>query len=418
MQDHGHNWYAATAGEAPKGALLDGDVTFDVAIIGAGYTGLAAALRLAEVGVRVVVLEAHQIGWGASGRNGGQIHPGHRRDEVWLSAQLGAKTGHRLMEIAEEARLWLHETVSHYSMDCELKPGLYHAVHKARSVEETRHEVEADNRAGGSLQWLDKAEISAALSTEAYFGGSYDPKGGHLHALKWAYGLARAALSAGAVIHEQAPVTRIEEGMKIRLVTPKGTVTAERIILAGNGYLGALSPYLDARVMPLNNFIAVTEPLQKPLIPSGAAASDTRFVVYYWRPTPDGRLLFGGGETYTHRFPADIAGFVRGHLARIYPELKDVRLDYAWGGTLGVTLNRLPLVRAISPRIFAAAGYSGQGVMLAPYTGDAVARAMLGDGEDFETLSQMPCPPFPGGPLLRKPTQIAAMSWFALRDRV
>jgi gamma-glutamylputrescine oxidase len=256
-----------------------------------------------------------------------------------------------------------------------------------------------------------------------YHGGMLHTRGGHLHALNWALGLARAARQEGALLFEQSPVTAIEPaGGGWRLRTAEGEARAENVLVAANGYLRGLVPEIEARVMPINNFIAVTEPLGREraesLIRGGYAVSDSRFVVYYFRITPDHRLLFGGGENYSLRFPEDVAGFVRRHMLRVYPQLADVRLDNAWGGTLAVTPHRLPYVREVAPGLYGIGGYSGLGVVLAPYFGKLIADRIAGRSEDFDALARLPVPRFPGGKLLRWPTLVAAMSWFALRDRL
>jgi gamma-glutamylputrescine oxidase len=419
--DHAPSYYAASAGPLPRRPRAEGAITADVAVIGAGYTGLSAALTLARAGRRVVVLEANRIGWGASGRNGGQIHPGHRRDPDWIAERLGEAAARDLLALADDALAHLRNLIAAEAIDCDLADGLIHGIHKARWVDEERRAVEhLHARWGvGPIRFLDKAETAARLGTDVYHGGTFDPAGGHLHPLKLALGLARAAEAAGAVIHEDSRVTAIRHGSRAELVLAGGaSVRAETVVLAGNGYLGGLDAETDARVMPLNNFILATEPLAESPIPGGEAASDTRFVVYYWRVTPDRRLVFGGGETYTPRFPKDVEGFVRRHLARVYPRLAAVPVTHAWGGTLAVTVNRLPYVRRPRPNVWVAAGYSGQGVVLAPYAGHVLAEAILGTTGRFDAFAALPCPPFPGGALLRWPTLVAAMSWFALRDRI
>jgi gamma-glutamylputrescine oxidase len=413
------SYYAESAGPAPSRAGLAGDRRADVAVIGAGFTGLSAAMTLAQRGFDVVVLEAETAGWGASGRNGGQIHTGQRRDPDWLAARLGDASARRLVEFAEEARLWQRSLIAEHGLDVDLTDGLIHGVHKRRLVEgERREAAQLRDRWGFDLSWLTAGETAAALGTDAYFGGVRDARGGHLHPMKLALGLARLAEAAGATIYEHSRVTAIHHGAKVRLETAGGSVTADTVVLAGNGYLGGLDPETDARVMPLNNYVLATEPLGERLIPGGEAASDTRFVVYYWRQTGDGRLIFGGGETYSPRFPKDIEGFVRGHLRRIYPRLADAPVSHAWGGTLAITVNRLPYVRRPRPNVWVAAGYSGQGVVLAPYAGRILGEAIAGQMERFDAFAAMPCPPFPGGRLMRWPTLVAAMSWFALRDRL
>ncbi len=418
--DHPPTWYAASAGDLPRFSPLEGTVRADVAVVGAGFTGLSAALRLAQRGARVVVVEANRVGWGASGRNGGQIHPGQRRDPDWMAARLGEPATRRLLAFAGEARAFQRELIATNAIDCDLRDGLIEAVHRRRDLDGARAHAEHMETAWGlgPYRWMDAATTAAALGTDAYFGAVRDEAGGHLHPLKFTLGLARAAVAAGATIHEDSRVTLLAPGSPLRVSTARGAVLCDEVLLAGNGYLADLDADVESRILPLNNFVLATQPLDDDLIPGGEAAADSRFVVYYWRMTPDRRLLFGGGETFGSRFPRDIAGFVRRHLLKIYPGLARVRIDHAWGGTLGITVNRLPLLARPKPGVWVAAGYSGQGVMMAPYCGRIVADAMLGDSERFDAFAALPCPPFPGGRLLRLPTQIAAMSWFALLDRI
>jgi gamma-glutamylputrescine oxidase len=310
-----------------------------------------------------------------------------------------------------------------YQVDCSYRHGLLHADHKPSYVSHTRDYVEHLRRRYGysSIRFMDQQELRSVLDSPGYFGGSYDERSGHLHALDWALGLARAALSHGARLHEGIAVTDIHrESGGFRILTNQGSVRARRVVLAANGYLQKLLPAVQSRVMPINNFIAVTAPLdaEAPLICNGAAVSDSRFVVNYFRMTPDHRLLFGGGENYSYRFPADIRAFVRPHIEKIFPQLHGVQLDYAWGGTLGITTTRMPLIREMEPGIVNLSGFSGLGVLMAPFAGKVVADALAGERASFELLSNLSVPPFPGGPLLRWPTLVAAMLYFALRDRL
>lgn len=416
---HVDSWYAASAGAIPTYPALDGAQRADVAVIGGGYTGLSAALSLARAGRSVILLEANKIGWGASGRNGGQVHTGQRQDPDWLAGKIGEGPTRDLLRLADEARDHLDRLIADNAIDCDFRPGLIHTVHKPRWVEaEKRHVDHLRTKWGIERSFLDKAETAARIGTDVYHAGSYDPKGGKLNPLKFALGIARAAVAAGATLYEDSRVLKIRHGDKPVLVTAHGEVTADTVIIAGNGYLGGLDTATDARVLPINNFIVATEPLDELLIPGEEAVADSRFVVYYWHQTPDRRLVFGGGETYSHDFPADIAAFVRPHLARVYPRLREVKISHAWGGTLGVTFNRMPFIRRPRPNVFIAAGYSGQGVMLAPYVGHVIAEAVGGAMERFEAFAKSPVMPFPGGPLLRWPTLVGAMTWFKLLDSI
>lgn len=410
------NWYAAAAIGAPEFPPLAGDVLADVCIVGAGFTGLGAAMALAPR-AKVVVLEAGRVGCAATGRNGGQVHTGQRRDQLWLEKAVGRDGALALWRLAEDARA--HFKTLAGTITCDWRPGMIHARHRpGGEAEDAAHVALMAERYGyDELALIGEADLAGELGTDVYHGGMIDRGGGHVHPLKLALGMAQ-----GLTVHEN---TRAQswrrEGGKIVVETADGRVTCDQLILSGDGGLNAMAGPAQSRVMPINNFIAVTAPLGDlagEIIRSGAAVSDSRFVVNYFRKTPDGRLLFGGGENYRPGFPRDIAGLVRGNLAKVYPQLADTPITHAWGGTLGITMSRMPFVGEIAPGVRVASGYSGQGVMLAPYIGKLLAEAALGDTTGIDLLARAPTPPFPGGRPLRWPLTVAGLTWYALRDRL
>ena len=428
MNNTGHppgSWYAATATPFPALPPLSADVRIDVCVVGAGYTGLGAALELASRGVRVVVLEAAQVGSGASGRNGGQVHTGQRNDQAWLEKTLGRDAALALWRMSLDARAHLLALIDTHGIACDYVPGMIHARHRPGGEAEDAAHVEFMRSGYGyeQLELVGELALADELGTDVYHGGLVDRGGGHLHPLNLALGLARAAMAAGATIHERTRATAWRrEGGAIVVDTPQGRVTCDQLILTGDGYLDDLAGgAARARVMPINNFILATAPLGERadgIIRSNAAVADSRFVVNYFRKTPDGRLIFGGGENYRPGFPSDLKAFVRRRMLKVYPDLADVEVSHAWGGTLGITVHRAPFVRELAPGVRIAAGYSGQGVLLAPWFGKLLADAALGDGGGVELLSRLPTPPFPGGRLLRWPLTVAGLSWYALRDRI
>ncbi|KXF90793.1 oxidoreductase [Phaeobacter inhibens] len=418
-----NNWYAATATPLAPFAPLQGEARADVCIVGGGYTGLSAALHLAEAGRSVILLEANRVGFGASGRNGGQLGSGQRMEQDGLESLMGEPDAAKLWSLAEDAKDLVKSLIARHGIDCHLKPGIAHACFSKSDVSHEHRYVEhLQTRYGyGDITALDAAALQAICPSPAYVGGSLDMGAGHLHPLSYALGLARAAAAAGVQICEGSEVLDIETGAQVRLRTDTGRVTADHLILACNGYLGGLNRQVAARVMPINNFIAATEPLGEEaaqVLARDVAVADSKFVVNYFRLSHDGRLLFGGGESYGYRFPSDIAATVRKPMTEIFPHLHDVNIDYAWGGTLAITMKRMPYLARLAPNILSASGYSGHGVGTATHAGQLMALAIAGDGDGFDTMARVPAPAFPGGAAMRSPLLALAMTWYALRDRL
>jgi gamma-glutamylputrescine oxidase len=412
------SWYAATAVNAPHRPALAGDCRADVCIVGAGYTGLSAALHLARAGLSVVVLEAHRAGWGASGRNGGQVGSGQRQDQDWIEARAPGDA-RALWDMAEAAKALVRELAADMP-GVDWRPGIAHALRSPAEVAAARRYADrlARDYDYSHIEPLNREALAQLLGSTTYAGGELDHGAGHVHPLNLALGLAAAAETAGVTIHEGSIVTGIDAGPPARVRTATGTVTADQVILACNGYLGGLEPAVAARVMPINNFIVATEPLgDRAPMARPVAVADSRFVVNYWRQTPDGRLLFGGGESYGYRFP-DIVATVRRPMLRVYPHLADARIDHAWGGTLAITVSRMPCFLRVRPHVLSASGYSGHGVAMATMAGRILAQAVQGQAGQFDIMARLPTPRFPGGPALRHPVLVLAMTWYALRDRL
>ncbi|MGU3495043.1 NAD(P)/FAD-dependent oxidoreductase [Xanthobacteraceae bacterium A53D] len=422
---HPASWYADTAGTPPAFPRLEADTRADVAIVGGGYTGLSAALHLAQAGLDVVLLEAGRVGSGASGRNGGQIHTGQRRDQAYLEGAVGLEDARKLWALGEEAKTLLRQLVATHAIDCDWRDGLIHAAHKPALAAEDKDYARhlRDTYGYDAITALSREEIRALVASDAYHGGTLDMGGGHLHPLKLAFGLARAAAGAGARLFENTRAASVSEdaaGVRIR-TTGGHTIAADRLLECGDGLMDGLDRRVDTHVMAIANYIAATEPLGErgaALITNDAAVADTRFVVNYFRLSADRRLLFGGGESYRRGLQPDIPAFVRPYMLRVFPQLADVRITHGWGGFLGLTMSRNPFVRRLSERVLVAAGYSGQGVLLAPLFGKILAEAVSGNMARLDVLARFPVPAFPGGTLLRYPLLVAGLSYFALRDRL
>lgn len=416
------SYYAATKADLAPFPELKGATRADVCIVGGGYTGLSAALHLASRGMEVVLLEAHRVGFGASGRNGGQVGSGQRQDQDWLEKTLGREHARQLWDLSVEAVGMVKSLIRDHDMPCAFHPGIVHACLNQGEVNHARDHAEKMARDYGydQITPLDHAGLQAILPSPAYKGGDIDRGAGHVHPLNYAVGLARAAAQTGARIHENSLVHHIQRGARPVVQTGHGRVECGHVILAGNGYLGGLDNHVAARVMPINNFIVATEPLGDrvaEVLRENVAVADTKFVVNYWRLSDDNRLLFGGGESYGYRFP-DIIKTVRKPMLEVYPGLREVRIDYAWGGTLAITMNRMPCFARVAPNILSASGYSGHGVAMATLAGRLLAEATAGQAGRFDVMARVPTPRFPGGPAMRWPLLALAMTWYSMRDRL
>ncbi|MEH6736971.1 MAG: FAD-binding oxidoreductase [Sulfitobacter sp.] len=417
------SWYAATATPLAPFEPLRGAQKADVCVVGAGYTGLSAALHLAQAGRHVVLLDAQRVGFGASGRNGGQLGSGQRMEQDGLEQLMGEPEAAKLWDLGEDAKALVKSLIAEHQIECHLKPGVAWTGSSDSDVKHlhTYADLLAQKYDYSDIETLDHAALQSVCPSPDYRGGILDMGAAHLHPLNYALGLARAAVAAGVRIYEGSAVHDIAEGTPAKVRTDAGHVVADHVILACNGYLGGLNRQIAARVMPINNFIAATEPLGDRIadvLPRDVAVADSRFVVNYFRLSDDGRLLFGGGESYGYRFPTDIAAKVRKPMSVVFPQLKDVQIDYAWGGTLGITMKRMPYLARPGKNILSASGYSGHGVGTATHAGQLMARAIQGDSDGFDTLSAVPNSPFPGGPAMRSPLLILAMTWYAMRDRM
>jgi len=417
-----NSWYAASAAAHPAHPALEGELRCDVCVIGGGYTGLTTALELAERGFDVVLLEAERCGWGASGRNGGQIITGYNKPMATVERWVGREDARRLWDFGEEAKAQLAERVERHAIACDLTWGFAYAAVKPRHMDDVAAMVREmrDGYGYDRVRSLDRDGVRAQIGTNAYIGGLLDEGSGHLHPLNYALGLSRAATAAGVRIVERSRVTAIDTGREPWARTGAGMVRAKHLVLAGNAYLGGLVPPLARSVMPVATYLIATEPLGAAraagLIPNNIAIADMKFSLNYFRRSADHRLIFGGGVSYSGLDAPGLRHAMRLKMLGVYPELRDAKVEYFWGGQVAITMNRMPHLGRLSPTTLFAHGYSGHGVALAGMAGRVMAEAIGGTAGRFDVFTRIPHLPFPGGRRFRTPALVLAMLWFRLRD--
>ena len=415
------NWYAASVPALPEQSPLRGAQCADVAVLGAGYTGLTAALALAEAGHRVIVLEAERVGWGASGRNGGQAIVGYGCEQSTLEHLVGSEDARVLFDLSREGMARLRERIQRHAIDCHWRDGYAHVPLKPRQTRALRAGiVEMGERYDYPLQWWDRDTLRAQLGSDLYQGAVYDATSGHLHPLAYAHGLARAALAAGVVIHERSGVVRIAPGTQPVLHTAHGQLRADFAVVAGNALLRGVAPELEARIMPVGTYIGATPVLgaerARQLIGNDMAVSDANWALDYFRLSHDHRLLFGGRASYSALPPPGLRGLMQRRMERVFPQLRGVGFEYLWGGYVDITRNRAPDWGRLGDNLYYAQGFSGHGVAASGLAGQLIAEAISGQSHRLDAYARIPHRPFPGGRALRTPLLVAAMAWYRMRD--
>ncbi|MGL4767447.1 MAG: NAD(P)/FAD-dependent oxidoreductase [Formosimonas sp.] len=417
-------YYAATANPVPHRPALSGEIDTDICIIGAGYTGLSTGLFLAENGFKVTIVEAAKIGYGATGRNGGQIVNSYSRDIDTIEKQVGVDGAKVFGQMAFEGNRIIRQRIEKYNIQCDLKNGGIYGAFTPKQMGHLEHQRQLWQKHGhDQVEMLDKKQISDMVGTDVYVGGSIDHSAGHFHSLNLALGEAAALESLGGVIYEQSPVIAIERGANPVIKTANGRVNARIVVVAGNAYLGGLVPELAAKSMPCGSQVVTTAPLSseqlRNILPQGQCVEDCNYLLDYYRLTGDNRLLFGGGVIYGARDPANVEALVRPNLERTFPQLKGVKIDFAWTGNFLLTLSRLPQVGILGEHdnIFYSQGCSGHGITYTHLAGKVLSEAIMGQRDRFNAFANLPHYPFPGGRLLRVPFTALGAAYYSLRDK-
>jgi gamma-glutamylputrescine oxidase len=418
-----HPYYAATTARGAGYPALRGSTSCDVAIVGGGLAGLSAALELKARGLDVVLLESHEVGWGASGRNGGQAIHGLACDPSTLEEQLGLADARRVWDMSIEALDLLRERIRQHAIDCDWHDGYLGVATSARKGAALAGWADRiETVYGYPLRRIGPGELGTWIASPRYHSGIHDPRSGHLNPLKYTLGLAKAAAAAGVRLHEQSPVLALQQGERPVLRSAAGDVQARQVLLAGNVYLDGVAPALSPRIMPVGTYIACTETLDAAtadsLIPSRSAVCDTNFVLDYFRTTPDDRMLYGGRVSYSTVTPPGLAQSLRKRMVRTFPQLRDARIDCVWGGFVDISMNRAPDFGRLpgAPNVYYLQGFSGHGLALTGLAGRVVAEAMAGDASRFDVFARLRHRAFPGGTLLRTPALVLGMAWYRLRD--
>ena len=421
LQEHPRSYYATTANDDIRYPQLKGEHRVDVGIVGGGFTGISTAITLAERGYSVAVLEANRVGWGASGRNGGQMICGVSGEHKLLK-RYGKGVEDLLWRLRWRGNQIIRERVEKYGIECDLKRGYLEVALKPRHLDTLREDVEELERRNfaGEYRLFDRAETEEILGTKAYIGGMLNMENGHLHPLNLCKGEARAAASLGVSIYEDSAVTEIRHGEKPAAITEQGTLSADSIVLAGNAYHRLESRRLSGLTFPAGSYIIATEPLSEELRseinPLDVAVCDLNEIVDYYRLSADGRMLYGGRCNYSGRQPRSIKAAIQPRMERIYPQLKGVRVEYEWGGKIGIVVKRIPLLGRTGKNVYYAQGYSGHGLNASHIMGEIVADAIGGTMESFDLFAKIPHMRIPGGQWFGNQIVALGMLYYRLKD--
>ncbi|SMQ85710.1 gamma-glutamylputrescine oxidase [Devosia lucknowensis] len=418
------SYYAASRNIVRESKALEGDVTADICVVGAGYSGLSSAISLAEHGFSVIVVEAAEVGWGASGRNGGQIVNGLNASLETIQRRYGDTTAAFFGTLLQEGAGIIYDRVERYGIQCDLKRGNIYAAYTPKHMDELRAKQALWRQHGmDDHELLDRAQIRKHIGSDVYEGGMIDHSGGHMHPLNLALGEAAAFESLGGTIFEHSPVTKVEQDATgATVTTAKGRVRAKTAIVCGNAYLGNVVPELTSRIMPVSTQMMATEPLgedrAKALLPTDMCVEDVRYILDYFRLSADHRLIFGGGVVYGGTDPADVVAKLRPNLDKVFPQLKDVKIDYAWSGNFALSFSRVPQLGRLGQNIYFAHGDSGHGVTGTHLFGRILGEAVRGDMTRFDTFAKLPWIRFPGGRMFRAQYSTLGSWWYALRDKL
>ncbi len=416
------SYYAASANSAPERPSLQGTIDTDVCIVGAGYSGLSTGLHLAEKGYKVTIVEGARVGWGASGRNGGQVVNGLNASLQTIESRYGPEVGTFVGKILQEGGEIIRQRVEKYHIDCDLKPGnIFAALHPKHMRELEEKQLLWRKHGMDDHELLDKEAMRNQVGSDAYFGGMIDKTGGHMHPLNLCLGEAAAIEQNGGVIYEMSPVISVDDTSENPVVrTAEGEVRCKVLVLCGNAYLGKVVRSLTPRVMPVSTQIIATEPLgedlAKELLPTDVCVEDIRYVLDYFRLSADNRLLFGGGTVYGGTDPADVEKKLRPNMEKVFPQMKGVKIDYAWSGNFALSFSRVPQMGKLGPNTYFAHGYSGHGVTGSHLYGRILSEAVDGDSSRFDVFSKVRWFPFPGGRMFREQYCMVGSWWYELRD--